>query len=255
MDSRIQVTLTANAGVLVRCRDTAILLDALFNDKEQAYCSPSSAVLEKMLGGEPPFEHIDYVMFTHLHADHFSAELTKEFLRRRTVKGLLLPASDRLEQAGFFSFVRETGTPCYVLPEQALKTVFRLSPEIQVAAFRTLHLDKKYHDVPHFCYRITVGDQKLLFTSDVDYTEESFAFLERETLRAVFVNPLFFSDLQRRRFFHGSLRAETVVVYHTPFPEEGGDPFRRMLSRNLEAWPKEGPSAIVLERELDTIEL
>ncbi len=254
MDSRIQVTLTANAGVLLRYRDTAILLDALFSDEKQAFCSPSSETVEKILYGEPPFDRVDYLMFTHLHGDHFSEELTREFLSRRTVKGLLLPGSGKLEQSDFFNFVKETGTPCYTLTEQTLKTVFRLSPNVQVTAYRMLHLDKKYHDVPHFCYRIAFGEKKLLFTSDADYTEETFTFLGEEMLRAAFVNPLFFSDLQRRRFFRGKLSAETVVVYHLPFPEEE-EALQRMFAQALQAWPEEGPPAVVLDRQLKTIEL
>jgi L-ascorbate metabolism protein UlaG (beta-lactamase superfamily) len=254
MGPKIQVTLTANAGVLLRVQDTTILLDALFGDADTAYCAPSPAAKEKMLCGEPPFENVDYVMFTHLHRDHFSEEFTREFLSRHTVKGLLLPGSDKLEQSGFFGFVKETGTPCYTLTEQALKTVFRLSPDVQVTAYRTLHLDKKYHDVPHFCYRIAFGEKKLLFTSDADYTEETFAFLGEETLRAAFVNPLFFSDLQRRRFFRGSLPAETVVVYHLPFPEEE-EALQRMFAQALQTWQEEGPPAVVLDRQLKTIEL
>ena len=255
MDPRIQVTLTANAGVLLKYRDTAILLDALFSDEKQAYCSPSPAALEKMLRGEEPFERVDYVLFTHLHGDHFSEELTREFLSRRPVKGLLLPASASLEEHGFFDFVKAAGVPCHALTEQIVKTEFRLPPDIRITAFRTLHLDRKYHDVPHFCFRIACGEKKLLFTSDADYTEETFAFLGDETLRAAFVNPMFFSDLQRRRFFRGSLPAETVVVYHLPFPEEDGAPLQRMFLQALQTWPDDGPPAIVLERELATIDL
>ena len=127
--------------------------------------------------------------------------------------------------------------------------------EVQVSAFRTLHLDEKYHYVLHFCYLIACGGKRLLFTSDADYTRETFSFLGEEPLRAAFVNPLFFSDLQRRRFFHGTLPAEAIVVYHLPFPGENGEALQQMLSRSLRAWPESGPPVIVLDRELQTIML
>jgi L-ascorbate metabolism protein UlaG (beta-lactamase superfamily) len=251
MDTQVRVTLVANAGVLLRYRDTAILLDALFSEEEAPYCAASPAVTEKLLCGEPPFEQIDYVLFTHLHADHFSEAATREFLSRRQIRGLVLPASG---QSDFPSFVKETGTPCSVLTEHTRETLFRLSAEIQITAFRTLHLDRKYHDIPHFCYLIAFGEKKLLFTSDADYTEESFAFLREETVTAAFVNPMFFSDLRRRRFFRGSLPAENIVVYHLPFPADG-EQLQRMFAQNLRTWPEDGPPVTVLERELETIVL
>ena len=255
MEPQIQITFVANAGLLLRYRNTSILLDALFSDASCSFCEPSPATREKLLGGRLPFDSVDYVLFTHLHKDHFSAELTQEFLRRHTVKGLLLPASKDLEQKGFFNFVKETGSPCFVLTEHTSQSVFHLSDGIQISAFRTLHLDEKYHDVLHFCYRITCEEISLLFTSDADNTRESFSLLGTEPLRAAFVNPLFFSDLQRRRFFHGALPTEAIIVYHLPFPPEDREPLQRMFTRSLQAWPEDGPHVIVLDRELETIVL
>ncbi len=255
MDSLIQLTLVANAGLLLRYQDTSILLDALFSVDSSSSCQPSCATREKLLRGVPPFDHVDYVLFTHLHKDHFSPELTWEFLRRHTIKGLILPCSGRLELQSFFSDLQEVGIPCAVLTRDTFKTVFHLSSGVRISAFRTLHLGENYHDVLHFCYLIACGEKKLLFTADADYTRERFSFLGAERLHAAFVNPLLFCDLQRRRFFHGTLSADAVVVYHLPLSAEGGESLQRMFSRSLEEWPKDGPPAIVLERELSTITL
>ena len=254
MDPLIQVTLVANAGILLRVQDTSILLDALFSDPTCSFCEPSPATKERLLCGRPPFDAVDYVLFTHLHKDHFSEDMTREFLRRNSVKGLMLPGSEELERHGFFDFVKETGTPCAALSRQIKKTVFTLSDDIQVTAFQTLHLDAKYHDVPHFCYLIACGEKRLLFTSDADYTRETVSFLGAQKLLAAFVNPLFFSDLQRRRFFRGALPAEKIVVYHLPFTAEE-ELLRRMFTQSLLSWPESGPPAIVLDRELETIVL
>ena len=85
MELPIQVTLAANAGVLLRVRNTSILIDALFADTSS--CGPSPETRERLLCGLPPFDEVDYVLFTHLHQDHFSEDVTREFLNR--VTGLL----------------------------------------------------------------------------------------------------------------------------------------------------------------------
>ena len=255
MASPVQVTLIANTGLLLRYEDAAILLDALFSAGEHGFSAPSAGTWEKMLRGEPPFERVDYALFTHLHGDHFSEERTLEFLERRQLKGLLLPASEKPERQGFFDRVGETGTPCFVLTGQTARATFRLAPVLQLSAFRTLHLDPKYHAVPHFCFLMDFGGKRLLFTSDVDYTAETLAFVGEEPLRAAFVNPLFFSALRRGRLFHGTLPAETVAVYHLPFPQQDGRQLHRSLARDLQAWPADGPAVLVLDRELQTAEL
>ena len=75
MDPLIQVTLVANAGILLRVQDTSILLDALFSDPTCSFCEPSPATKERLLCGRPPFDAVDYVLFTHLHKDHFSEDM------------------------------------------------------------------------------------------------------------------------------------------------------------------------------------
>lgn len=255
MDSPIRVTLVANTGLLLRYGNTGILADALFSPGEHGFSAPSPETWEKLLRGEPPFETVDTLLFTHLHSDHFSPERTLEFLRRRRVKGLLLPYAERLERQGFYDALKESGTACELLTERTAKTAFSLSPQVRVEAFRTLHLDPKYHEVPHFCYLIAFGGKRLLLTADVDYTAEPLTFVGEERLRAAFVNPLFFSALRHRRLFHGTLSAEAVAVYHLPFPEQDGRQFHRRLARDLQAWPEDGPRPLVLDRELQTVEL
>ena len=67
----IGVTLLANAGVLIRYRDTALLLDGLFGRKDNPFSLLPPGCREAMLRGEPPFERLDYLLFTHYHPDHF----------------------------------------------------------------------------------------------------------------------------------------------------------------------------------------
>ena len=71
----IRVTLLANAGVLIRYRDTALLLDGLFGRKDNPFSLLPPGCREAMLRAEPPFERLDYLLFTR-HTDragHFGA--------------------------------------------------------------------------------------------------------------------------------------------------------------------------------------
>ena len=199
-----------------------------------------------MLAGEPPFEKIDYLLFSHAHPDHFSPEMTLEFLRRRSVKGVFLPYTRTVRESGLADYLRERRIPCVPLSEQTDHAAYRIEPEITVRAFKTKHLDKKYEHVRHFCYLISFGGKNVLFTADVDYTTEDFDTIRNLPLRAVFVNPLFFSVLRWGRYFHGQLNTQCYCIYHVPFSEDDSLRMRPVLAHDLVEWPPEKQETFVL---------
>ncbi len=83
-------------------------------------------------------------------------------------------------------------------------------------------------------------------TADVDYTTETFEKLSPFSLRAAFVNPLFFNALQAERFFAGTLNASTICIYHIPFPQDDGWHLRRTLEKNLCRWDSKRGEVIIL---------
>lgn len=74
----LEVTYIANEGFLISMGGTKLLIDALYKTKN--YPSPSDDVAASMVDGISPFNDVDYVLVTHDHADHFSAEMVSRFL-------------------------------------------------------------------------------------------------------------------------------------------------------------------------------
>ena len=255
MESPVRVTLIANTGLLLQYRDTALLLDGIYGEGGHLFSTPSPGTMDKLFQGLPPFEKIDYLLFSHAHSDHFSPALTMEFLRHRRVKGVLLPDAPKVRESGLPEYLRENDVPYFLLTDNLAQTTFPVSADITVQAIKTLHLDKEYWNDLHFCHLISFGAKKVLFTADADYTMESFDFVKDTPLSAVFLNPLFFSALCRSRFFTGSFRAENTCIYHVPFSGDERTSIRQDLARTLQAWPVEKKKPIVLWDELQTIEL
>ena len=230
----LHVMLVANAGLLLEYEGTTLLLDGIYGSEEHAFSNFSPETWQKMLAGAPPFQKIDYLLFTHAHPDHFSPEMTLTYLKQRPVKGVFLP--DTPEVSGLTDWLREAGIPCALLSEQTNRAAYRVAPDISVRAFRTLHLDKKFEHVRHFCYLLTFGEKHVLFTADVDYTSERLEQIQNLRLDAAFINPLFFSVLRRGRFFRGELNTERICVYHVPFAADDCLEMRKILRRDLEQW-------------------
>jgi L-ascorbate metabolism protein UlaG (beta-lactamase superfamily) len=74
----LEVTYIANEGFMIAMGTTKVLIDALPNSKY--YVNPSETTVARIMGDVPPFDKIDYLLVTHLHPDHFNAELTSRFL-------------------------------------------------------------------------------------------------------------------------------------------------------------------------------
>ena len=220
MDEKLTVTLVANAGLVLEYCGTKLLVDAVYGPENHPFSNVSAEMWQKMKAGEGIFKNVDALLFTHAHPDHFSPRMTMEYLEHQRVKGIFLPQTRSVRDCGLPEFLEERSIPAVFLSEETDRTGWKVAKNITVRAFSTLHLDKKYHHVHHFCYLISFGEKHILICADVDYTEEDFSRIKRFPLRAVFVNPLFYSELHRRRFFRGELEAETVCVYHVPFSGE-----------------------------------
>lgn len=255
MEETVRATLLANAGMLLQYRDTTLLLDGIYGREPHFFSDLKPGVWEQMLRGEPPFEKIDYLLFSHAHPDHFSPEMTMEFLRHRRVRGVFLPDSHKVTESGLEEFLTQHRIPFVRLTHETEKIAYQVEPGVAVRGLPTRHLDKKFRTVHHLCYLLTFGKKKVLFTADVDYTQETFESLRGVPLRAAFVNPLFFSALRHHRFFGGELNVQTLCAYHVPFSGEDEMKMRPALARDLVEWPVGDGETAVLCDAFQRIEL
>ncbi|MFV0498012.1 MAG: MBL fold metallo-hydrolase [Candidatus Fimivivens sp.] len=246
MEDQLQVTLSSNAGVIVEYQGTKLLIDGIYGTEGHPFSNLGPDRWQRLLSNTAPYDNVDYLLFTHQHPDHFTPKMVQTYLKARGIKGICFPQAVESSQASLVSYLRENRIPCVLLPKQTQRVVFHIEPQIRVCAFSTLHLDKKYRDILHYCYLISFGDKQVLFTADVDYTTETFSAIENVRLRAAFINPLFFNALQRKRFFRGTLDAQTLCIYHVPFTENDSMRMRPVLAQNLLDWPQQKNEAMVL---------
>lgn len=246
MDNVLSATLSCNAGLILEYQGTKLLLDGIYGTRGHPFSNLGKDRWAKMLAGTAPYDNIDYLLFTHQHPDHFTPSMVLAYLKTRRIKGISFPEATDESQTELISYIKENRIPCVLLSSQAQRTTFHIEPQIQVRAFSTLHLDKEFRDVPHYCYLISFGDKHVLFTADVDYTTETFSGIATVPLRAAFINPLFFNALRSGKFFLGTLNAKTFCVYHVPFSEDDSMHMRPVLAKDLLAWPQDKPQAIVL---------
>ena len=121
MDNTLRVTLVCNAGLLLEYHGTTLLLDGIYGKEGHPFSNLTPQVWKQMKAGEPPFEKIDYLLFTHAHPDHICGQ---EYLERTYgLSAIIQPAEGRLPIEGFG--IQVISTPghkedcvCYYLPEE-----------------------------------------------------------------------------------------------------------------------------------------
>ena len=169
--------------------------------------APPPAAWSAMLAGEPPFDGVDTLLFTHGHPDHFSPERLMQYLRYRTVRQVVLPVMEPQHWEILQPFLEERRIQWLTARMQTAD--FQIPGGTVIRPYFTRHIDKAFWNMPHGCYLISFGEKHVLLTADVDYTIETFEQISCVHINAAFVNPLFFNALRTGTF----LRAHCSQIF------------------------------------------
>ncbi|MFW5488194.1 MAG: MBL fold metallo-hydrolase [Desulfovibrio sp.] len=253
MNHFVDVTLIANAGVLVECDGVGVLVDGIHHEDGPPFSKVSELDLQHLKKGTDGFENLDYLLFTHEHPDHFTPQLVLEQLRQRPAKEIFLPS----EKGGspdltrLFESAGEVGVSCHGLSlEPGESSSFALAGNLAITAIGTRHMGPQYQHIRNDCYLLDLDGVRLLFTGDADYVPEYFAeALGDVPLDAVFVNPIFYHNPAGQRVIADIFKPRHVVVYHIPFAQDDTMRFARMVERDMEKHRQAGYETLVLKEE------
>ena len=92
----MRITLVSSCGLVLEQDGSALLIDAL-NKQFRCYYGLPPEVFAKMLAGEPPYDAVCGVLFTHAHPDHYSASRAEQ-LRAACGAPVFLPQPNTPER-------------------------------------------------------------------------------------------------------------------------------------------------------------
>jgi len=245
----IHITFLYNAAVLIRCDNVSVLIDALYRQQVPGLSAPSEPVLEEILRGEGAFAHLDCLLCSHRHADHFSPELTAGYLR--------------LHRPGLALFPRECRAALSALPPERLATAhwlfqtgsraYPLPNGNRVTALRTTHTGTQFRDVAHYSYLLELCGRRIFLAADATGLHNDFSLLPgcREA-DAFVVNPLFIAHSSGRKALQ-ALRPGALCVYHIPAKADDGGNYRSLTKYCLQRYGAEWNNPLAFWEEGQTV--
>ncbi len=234
MKDIINIISVTNAGVVISNGHTGLLVDGLYEETPPFPPMPDY-LAEDLLQGRQPGGKVDFLLFTHLHGDHFSIGKILPYLDHNSLKGMVFPweytVFDKLEAP---LAKHKTASYPLMLARGAGRQI-SLCDGLTIRAWNTGHMGSQFTAVDHYSFFINLGEQNILVTGDSDFDEEGFRqMIGGQPVDMALVNPLFLHNPKGARILETVIRPRAVVIYHIPYRGDDVMVLRALTKRLLQ---------------------
>lgn len=196
-----QITLTANAGSVLRLGQTRVWVDALHDKKVPGFSTVTPTLLDAM-AVHSDFAEPNLLFFTHCHPDHFSPGLTQRLMARWPQAKVILP-----EQ---------------VFPIQITLSGKRerlMFSDLTMYFARLPHEGAQYANVAHYGCILEQDGFRLLIPGDCALAAPELAeFLsEHGPIDAALMDFPWITLPKGRRFIQEYIHPRCLLISHLPF--------------------------------------
>jgi len=207
----------ANDGFLISSPTKTILVDALFKNPF-GYPDPPEEIIEKMVQSQPPFAHIDLMLFSHAHRDHFEPETALRVLMKHheTICVANRAVCEELKEAAGEDYAKIKDRIRDINPEWG--EIRRESiAGINMGLFCVNHADpeKAYKTL---AFVLDLNGMKVLHLGDLNPPANAEHFknlqLHEENISLAFIDPFCLLDASGRTSVREYIRPREIVLMH-----------------------------------------
>ncbi len=155
------ITYVGNMGVYISNDQSSILIDGLHTKYGDDYLFPNKELVDRINSELKP----NAILFTHHHGDHFSAQLSSDYLTYNKKNVLFGPSQVTKKINGF------EGRKYTITTKNYSKQTTNLG-KITITGLKINHAGKRHITVENVGYIITIGDKKVLHVGDTNWLEE-----------------------------------------------------------------------------------
>lgn len=224
----LNCTFLANCGLYLETETEGLLVDAP-NGLHSPFDGVSEAEGLRMISGEPPYDKLIGMLFTHKHSDHFDRKRARAVQENKPSCLLFAPGGDTPEQG-------ELQAGC-----------------AHIHYFTVPHSGLEFTNTVHRVFVIEMAGKTVYVTGDADWQSD----LHKEILSTYrpdvcFFNPNYVShDAGREVLKH----TKKSFIYHMPFRSEDTYGIARKCRSSFDRYGSELVNAELIERYPITVEL
>jgi L-ascorbate metabolism protein UlaG (beta-lactamase superfamily) len=207
----LDIVPVANAGVMLRCGTTAVLVDALFREGVDGYETIEASTREALETGRAPFDGVVLVLATHNHRDHFDAAAVARHLRAN-------------RQAEFWGTPQTAGAVSRLQTER-VRTLNRSATRAfeggRVTFFAVPHNAPHRMAIEHTSILVDLCGRNVLFSGDAELAVSDFEPIRRAAPRidAAVVPWWFLTSRAGREVVDRILRPSAIWAAHGDLAE------------------------------------
>jgi len=214
----INIHHVANTGFLLQYNGKKILIDGIHTKQVDPYYSVDQSTLDKIIHGEPPFDHLDLLLFTHYHWDHLDGESTLTVLKNQP-NLTLFSSKQTIDYIKTMANYDSTIDTQLVFGELNLKSIQNYSINgIDFSAISLLHDGDQYKEVVNFSYIIKFDEQSVFHCGDAKpslYNFENLGLSELDITIALLDFP-YISLSSGRKVINSFIQPEQIFLMHLP---------------------------------------
>lgn len=218
------LTYIANAGVMLNVDGKKILIDPLTTPGNELYLDTELGAREALLTNSVPYDHVDVVLVTHHHRDHFHAEGILALLKAQPGAHLVSTPEviQRLKAAGADVVLGERAEGRWTEVNLALYSHTEITCNgVTLQIFRTLHDGEAYADVINLMFVIKSPSMVVAQLGDSAPAEVNFEGILSKIgspLDLVIANFPYIAIPAARKLVEIHLAPASLAVLHFPDP-------------------------------------
>lgn len=250
----IEITYISNAGILIQCEKTRILIDALQDAGGYPFSATPDSIINQMFDSEHKsiYNDIDFLIVTHNHPDHITPKLVEEYLKRNNVKRIIWPEDKNPSFNSLNKWIDEHGIRTWNMKmERGKFHEYKLTENIRLYSLCTKHMKQIFPKDLCNCLLFRIGDKNILVLSDCNPDEgELLKVFSQVHVDIVFMNPYFYYDTAGRCIIETYVQPEKIGIYHIPF-EKDDKMYIRTLAHQMVKKEKTLREKIILLEETE----
>ena len=230
----LNVLFTVNSSLLVWNEHTKLLIDGLHGSALQF--SPMSPLARHGLAeGLPPFNDVDYLLFTHGHPDHFSLPEVTGFLARHSVSGLALPPRSGQDPGVDAAVARALPASARFLQPDVppwSECTYTLG-DFTVTYLHTPHITAPFNPECHYSILLRANGITLFIGGDAAFPNAGqLELLCRKGIDYGFFIPFYLFHRDGRQTL-SALHPKMTYIYHTPYERPENRDFLSLVEGSM----------------------